>query len=69
MNEDYDYEERNISVVIWDIINTVNQSIDDILKARTTSRTYPLSFVTQIFHSSQPSHGGDRKTFEVMPST
>ena len=24
------------------------------------------SFVT---HSGQPSHGGDRKTFEVMPST
>ena len=33
MNEDYDYEERNTSVVIWDIINTVNQSIDDILKS------------------------------------
>jgi hypothetical protein len=27
----------------------------------TTSGTYPWSFVTQIFHSSQPSHGGDRK--------
>jgi hypothetical protein len=25
----------------------------------TTSGTYPLSFVTQIFHNSQPSHGGD----------
>jgi hypothetical protein len=24
---------------------------------------------TQIFHSSQLSHGGDRKTFEVMTST
>jgi hypothetical protein len=22
--------------------------------------------VTQIFHSGQPSHGGNRKTFEVM---
>ena len=32
----------------------------------TTSGTYPWSFVTQIFHSGQPSHGGDRKTFEVM---
>jgi hypothetical protein len=32
----------------------------------TTSGTYPWSFVTQIFHSDQPSHGGDRKTFEVM---
>ena len=29
----------------------------------TTSETYPWSFVTQIFHSGQPSHGGDRKTF------
>jgi len=29
----------------------------------TTSGTYPWSFVTQIFHSGQPSHGGDRKIF------
>ena len=28
-----------------------------------------LSFVSQIFHNDQPSHGGDRKTFEVMTST
>jgi hypothetical protein len=35
----------------------------------TTSGTYPWSFVTQIFHSGQPSRGGDRKTFEVMTST
>ena len=36
----------------------------------TTSGTYPLwSFVTQIFHNGQPSHGGDRKTFKVMTST
>jgi hypothetical protein len=34
-----------------------------------TSGTYPWSFVTQIFHNGQPSHGGDRKTFEVMIST
>jgi len=26
-----------------------------------TSGTYPWSFVTQIFHSGQPSHGGDLK--------
>ena len=25
--------------------------------------------MTQIFHNGQPSHGGDRKTFEVMTST
>jgi len=24
-----------------------------------TSRTYPWSFVTQIFHNGQPIHGGD----------
>ena len=35
----------------------------------TTSGTYPWSFVTPIFHNGQPSHGGDRKTFEVMTST
>ena len=35
----------------------------------TTSGTYPWSFVTQIFHNGQPSHGGDHKTFEVMTST
>ena len=35
----------------------------------TTSGTYPWSFVTQIFHSGQPRHGGDRNIFEVMTST
>ena len=35
----------------------------------TTSGTYPWSFVTQIFHNGQPSHGGDRQFFEVMTST
>ena len=34
----------------------------------TTSRTYSWSFVTLIFHNGQPSRGGDRKTFEVIPS-
>ena len=34
----------------------------------TTSGTYPWSSVTPIFHSGQPGHGGDRKTFEVMTS-
>jgi len=29
----------------------------------TTSGTYPWSFVTHIFHSGQPSHGGDRKNY------
>ena len=35
----------------------------------TTSGTYPWSFVTHIFYNGQPSHGGVRKTFEVMTST
>jgi hypothetical protein len=34
----------------------------------TTSGTHLWSFVTQIFHSDQQSHGDDRKTFEVMTS-
>jgi hypothetical protein len=29
----------------------------------TTSGTYPWSFVTQIFHNGQPSHGGDGNIF------
>jgi hypothetical protein len=35
----------------------------------TTSGAYPWSFVTHIFYNGQPSHGGDRKIFEVMTST
>jgi hypothetical protein len=34
-----------------------------------TSGTYPWSYVTNIFHSGQPSHDVDRNTFEVMTST
>jgi len=32
----------------------------------TTNGTYPWSFLTPIFYNGQSSHGGDRKTFEVM---
>ena len=32
----------------------------------TTNGTYPWSFVTQICHNGQPSHGGDRTTFEMI---
>jgi hypothetical protein len=35
----------------------------------TTNGTYPWSFVTQIYHSGQSSHGGDRKILEMMTST
>jgi len=31
--------------------------------------TYLRSFMTQIFHSRQPSLGGDREMFKVMTST
>jgi hypothetical protein len=31
-----------------------------------TSGTYMWSFVTQILHNGQPSHDGDRTTFEKM---
>ena len=33
------------------------------------SGIYPWSFVTHIFYNGQPSHGGDRKTSEVLTST
>jgi len=32
----------------------------------TIKGTYPWSFVTQIFHNGQPSHGDDRTTFEMI---
>ena len=32
----------------------------------TTSGTYLWSFVTQIFHNGQPSHGGDRKITHLV---
>ena len=35
----------------------------------TRGGTYSWSIVTHIFHNGQPSHGGDRKPFEVMTST
>jgi hypothetical protein len=35
----------------------------------TTRGTNPWWFVTYIFHTGQLSHGGDRKTFEMMAST
>ena len=35
----------------------------------TTSGTYPWSFVIQIFHNGQPSHGGDHNIFDVIAST
>jgi len=34
--------------------------------AITTIGTYPWSLVLQIFHSDLPSHGDDRKTFELI---
>ena len=34
----------------------------------TTNGTDMWSFVTSIFRSGQPSHGGDRKPFEMMTS-
>ena len=35
----------------------------------TTRGTNPWWFVTYIFHTGQLSHGGDRKTYEMMTST
>jgi hypothetical protein len=32
----------------------------------TTSGTYLWSFITHIFRSDEPSHGGDSKTIDVL---
>jgi hypothetical protein len=57
---------RRVNLVTNSVISHESGKDREVL---TTSGTYPWSFVTQIFHSGQPSHGGDRKTFEVMTST
>jgi hypothetical protein len=57
---------RRVNLVTTPVISHERGKDREVLA---TSGTYPLSFVTQIFHSGQPSRGGDRKTFEVMTST
>lgn len=34
-----------------------------------TDKTYPWSFVTQILHNGEPSHGGDWKTYAMITPT
>ena len=57
---------RRVSLVTNPVVSHERGKDREVL---TTSGTYPWSFVTHIFHSGPPSHGGDRKTFEVMTST
>ena len=57
---------RSVNLVINPVISHVRGKEREVF---TTSGTDPWSFVTHIFHKGQPSHGGDRKTFEVMTST
>ena len=57
---------RSVNLVANPVINREWVKYREVF---TTSGTYPWSFVTQIFHNGQPSHGGDRKIFEVMTST
>jgi hypothetical protein len=57
---------RRVSLVTNPVISHERGKDQDVF---TTRGTYPWSFVTQIFHNGQPSHGDDRKTFEVMTST
>jgi hypothetical protein len=56
---------RRVNLVTNHVISHESGKDREVL---TTGETYPWSFVTQIFHNGQPSHGGDRKTFEVMTS-
>ena len=57
---------RRINLVTYPVVSHKRGKDRDVF---TTSGAYPWTFVTQIFHSGQPSHDGDRKTFEVMTST
>jgi hypothetical protein len=57
---------RRVNLVTNPVISHESRKDREVL---TSTGTYPWSFVTQIFHSCQPSHGGDSKTFEVMTST
>jgi hypothetical protein len=57
---------RRVNLVVNSVISREWGKDREVL---TTSEAYPWSFVTQIFHSGQPSHGGDRKIFEAMTST
>ena len=57
---------RSVNLVTNPVISREWWKDQEVITAR---GTYPLSFVTQKFHSGQPSHGGDRKTFEAMTST
>jgi hypothetical protein len=57
---------RRVNLVTNPVINRESGKDREVF---TTSGTYPWSFVTQIFHNGQPSHGGDRKIFKVMTST
>jgi hypothetical protein len=50
---------------IYDVLSLDNSRFGDFI-----DRIYPIELeINHIFHSDQPSHGGDRKTFEVMTST
>ena len=59
-------ETLHVNLITNPVINHERGKDREVL---TTSGTHPWSFVTHIFHSGQPSRGGDRKTFEVMTST
>ena len=57
---------RLVNLVINPVISREWGKDQEVL---TTSGTYPWSFVIQIFHNGQPSHGGNHNIFEVMAST
>ena len=54
---------RRVNLVTNPVINNERGKEREVF---TRSGRYPWSFVTQIFHNGQSSHGGDRKTFKVM---
>ena len=51
---------RRVNIVIHEVISHERGKDREVA---TTSGTYPWSFVTQIFHTGQPGHCGDRKAW------
>jgi hypothetical protein len=59
---------RRVNLVTNSVISREWGKDREVFTTSAWSGTYPWSFVTQIFHNGQPSHGGNRTIFEVMTS-
>ena len=57
---------RRVNLVTKPVISREWENDSEVF---TKSGNYPWSFVTQLFHNGQLSHGGDHNIFEVMTSS